>query len=164
MKSVWDLRTSHRIEDVGWPEDHDASKYKVDAEPGELTILLPGEISIEGAFDVIANRPLLLDEGADRGLLQSLVVNYDEEPVRSAAERARDLVRRWGLDGSALEEWAARNSDGADYAGSGTLANTPSHPWSPEGPIVSISARARSGGSAYLSATVCWDRAEPAEG
>lgn len=154
---VWDLRTNHRINDVGWPEDNDGSTFKVDPEPGELTILLPGEISIAGPFDVVANRPLKLDEDADRDVLQYLVVNFDEEPVSDAAARARDLVQRWGLDGTRLEEWALRNADGPDYAGSATMANTPSHPITDDGPIMSILARARDVDDAYLSVTVSWD-------
>ena len=163
--SVWDLRTSHHIDDVGWPEGHDGSTFKVDPEPGELTILLPGRISIDGPFDVVANRPLKLAEDADRDVLESLVINYDEEPVSDAAARARDLVRRWGLDGTRLEEWALRNADGPDYAGSATMANTPSHPITDDGPTMDILARARDVDDAYLSITVYWGREEgPAPG
>ncbi len=115
VPAVWDLRTSHRIEEVGWPEDLDTSKYFVDPEPGELTILLPEGVTIEGPFDVVANRP----PGDTTGdLLENLVVNFDREPMADAAQRARELVQRWGLDGARLAEWAARNADGRDNTGS----------------------------------------------
>ncbi len=159
VPAVWDLRTSHRIEDVGWPEDLDSSKYFVDPEPGELTILLPEGVTIEGPFDVVANRP----PGDTTGdLLENLVVNFDREPMALAAQRARDLVQRWGLDGTRLAEWAARNADGVDNGPGGARAYTPSHPLGDEGPTIALIARALDGGAAYLTVDVFWnpDRAE----
>lgn len=53
VPAVWDLRTSHRIEDVDWPEDLHSDSFQVDPEPGDLTILLPEGVTIEGPFDVV---------------------------------------------------------------------------------------------------------------
>ncbi|MBW3651602.1 MAG: hypothetical protein KY458_13640 [Actinobacteria bacterium] len=156
VKPVWDLRNSHRIEDVGWPAGHEGSTYKVDPPPGELTILLPKEVTIEGPFDVIANRPLLLEGEVDHGLLEYLVINYDREPVPDAARRAADLTRRWNLDGSELAAWAARNADGRDNSPGGSMASTSEHPLTEDGPFLSIDARALTDGRAYLSVTVFW--------
>ncbi|MBW3651600.1 MAG: hypothetical protein KY458_13630 [Actinobacteria bacterium] len=156
VKPVWDLRDSHRIEDVGWPAGHEGSTYKVDPPPGELTILLPKEVTIQGPFDVIANRPLLLAEGEDRSVLEYLVVNYDREPVRDAARRAAELARQWGLDASRLAEWAARNADGRDNSPGGSMATTGSQRPTEDGPSLSIDARALSSGESYLSVTVSW--------
>ena len=154
VKPVWDLRHSHHIEDVGWPEGHEGSTYKVDPPPGELTILLPQEVTIEGPFDVIANRPLLLEGEVDHGLLEYLVINYDREPVPDAARRAANLTRRWDIDGSELAAWAARNADGRDDSPGGSMASTSERPLTEDGPLLSIDARALTDGRAYLSVTV----------
>ncbi|HEV2069930.1 MAG TPA: hypothetical protein VGR26_09065 [Acidimicrobiales bacterium] len=156
VKPVWDLRNSHRIEDVGWPAGHEGSTYKVDPPPGELTILLPKEVTIQGPFDIIANRPLLLEGEVDHGLLEYLVINYDREPVSDAARRAADLTRRWNLDGSELAAWAARNADGRDNSPGGSMASTSEQPLTEDGPFLSIDARALTDGRAYLSVTVFW--------
>lgn len=157
VKAVWDLRTSHTVDDIGWPESHDGSTYKVDPPPGELTILLPEEISVEGPFDVIANRPFQRDERADRDQLEYLVINYDREPVADAARRAAELSRLWGIDGSRLAEWGIRNAGRVDLSAGGAMESTGSQPLTDAGPSMSIKARAVDEGQAYLSVTVSWD-------
>ena len=164
VKPVWDLRTSHTVDDIGWPESHDGSTYKVDPSPGELTILLPEEISVEGPFDVIANRPFRRDEQADRGQLEYLVINYDREAVADAARRAAELSRRWGIDGSKLAEWGIRNADGVDLSAGGAMESTGSKSLTDAGPSLSIKARAFGEDQAYLSVTVSWDTAAPESG
>ncbi len=160
VKPVWDLRNSHRIEDVGWPEDNDLDLYHVVAEPGELTILLPADVVIEpppeGALTVIPSRPPDFAEGADHGRLESIVVNYPDEPVPAAARRAAALAGQWGIDASRLAEWAARNADGVDLSAGGSMATTGSQRPTEGGPSLSIDARALSAGESYLSVTVSW--------
>ncbi|HEV2070775.1 MAG TPA: hypothetical protein VGR26_13360 [Acidimicrobiales bacterium] len=160
VKPVWDLRDSHRIEDVGWPEDNDLSLYHVVANPGELKILLPAGVVVEPPpqrrFDVIANRPFPREEGVDHGVLEYLVVNYDREPVRDAARRAAELARQWGIDASEIAHWAARNADGVDLSPGGSMASTGSQRPTEDGPSLSIDARALSSGESYLSVTISW--------
>ena len=155
VPAVWDLRNSHRIEDVGWPEDLDSSKYFVDPEPGELEILLPEGVTIEGPFDVVANRP----PGDTTGdLLENLVVNFDREPVAQAAQRASELAQRWGLDGARLADWVARNADGRDNSAGGAHVFVPSRELGDGGPTIELQAWAMSDGRAYLSVGVVWER------
>ncbi|MBW3644072.1 MAG: hypothetical protein KY441_01025 [Actinobacteria bacterium] len=160
VKPVWDLRNSHRIEDVGWPEDNDLDLYHVEAEPGELKILLPAGVVIEpppeGPITAIPSRPFDFDTSADHGQLDYIVVNYPREPVRDAARRAAELARQWGLDASRLAEWAARNADGRDNSPGGSMATTGSQRPTEDGPSLSIDARALSTGESYLSVTVSW--------
>ena len=152
---VWDLRTSHRIEAMNWPEDLDSDSYFVDPEPGELTILLPEGVTIEGPFDVVANRP----PGDTTGdLLENLVVNFDREPVAQAAERAADLAQRWSLDATRLEEWAARNADGRDNSAGGAHVFVPTRQLGNGGPTLELQAWALSDGRAYLSVGAVWER------
>ena len=144
---------------MNWPEDIDSDSYFVDPEPGELTILLPEGVTIEGPFDAVAGRP----PGDTSGqVLQTIVVNFDREPMAQAAHRARELVQRWGLDGTRLEEWAARNAVRRDNTGS--LEYTPSHRLGTDGPSIAIQARALTGGRAYLSVIVFWGLDRPAVG
>lgn len=82
-------------------------------------------------------------------------MNFDREPVAQAAQRASDLVQRWGLDGTRLEEWAARNAVRRDNTGSQEY--TRSRRLGAEGPTIDIKARALTDGRAYLNVSVVWD-------
>ncbi|MBW3558048.1 MAG: hypothetical protein KY454_14025 [Actinobacteria bacterium] len=165
MKPVWDLRNSHRIEDVGWPGDNDLGLYHVVAEPGELRILIPAGVVIEpppeGPITAIPSRPPDFAEDADHTQLENIVVNYPTEPVRDAARRAAELARRWGIDGSELAAWAARNAEGPDLSVDGSMTSTRARRLTDDGPFLSLDARARSVEESYLSVTVSWDNERP---
>ena len=82
-------------------------------------------------------------------------------PWPKPPQRARELVQRWGLDGTRLEEWAARNADGRDNSSGGPRPYTPSHPLGGESPTIDLAARALSDGHAYLTVNVFWERDRP---
>ncbi len=88
--------------------------------------------------------------------MDNIVVNYPREPLSDAARRAATLAQRWGLDGSRLAEWAARNANGQDLSPGGTQAHTPPRRLEEGGPTLDINARALPDGRAYLSVTVSW--------
>lgn len=159
VKPVWDLRESHTMDDVGWPKDLDSDAYKADPPPGTLTILLPEGVTIDGPFDVSAGRPFSDMGGRE---IEDLVINYDREPLARTVERASDLVQAWGLDGTRLGEWAARNADGRDNSPGGPTGRTPTRRLGADGPTIALGTRALSDGRAYLTVNVFWS--EPGAG
>jgi hypothetical protein len=111
VERVWDLRTSHTVADVGWPEGHEASEYIVEPGGEPVRVLLPGGLEVTEAQRLFArlapgDRPDPEDPGATP--LESVGLAFPNEDPDAALQRARELAAVWGVDVSALEEAHAR--------------------------------------------------------
>jgi hypothetical protein len=147
----WDLSSSHRTSDVGWDlsaeelSDTDLDATQVE-EVSSTRLTLPAGRVFEaetGVRDIILSR-----EGA---LLNNVQVTFDEETAEDAYDRAKTLVKKWGLDGRNIEAWYAEakgktGSEAADVDVSTAFADVAGQDadagsLGPDGPYVTVRVR-----------------------
>jgi hypothetical protein len=146
---VWDLRSSHTLADVGWPEGHQASELVVEADRSPVTVLLPGGLELTEGRRLFArlapgDRPDPEDPGATE--LESVGVAFPNEDADLALQRAQQIAAEWDVDISDLVAAHARQDGQLAYSERARLDDASG----------SITLRARRDGSGYVVVDVHW--------
>lgn len=148
--TTWDLRDSHAITDVGWPDSAaDLSAFEARTSEGLERILLPGDVEVTGDFRANASRAGGL---AGRDLsdeLRSLTVTFADEPIDDVLDRARAYGEPLGIDLSSIVDWAEANASG-QATGAGEGLATSSTVDLDDTTTLSLSTRARPFGEGLL--------------
>jgi hypothetical protein len=116
----WDLRRSHTIDDVRWPEDQrDLSAAQVEPEGDVRIRLRAGTFAAPGGAIARINlgRGDARSRDVDEVLLTSTPRTTDE-----AATLAREWARQWNLPTEPIDDWArkaARDPKATAFTGSG---------------------------------------------
>jgi hypothetical protein len=148
-EEVWDLRTSHRLADVGWPEDLRRSEHTVDGTRRPVRVLLPGDVEVDDAHRLFANLPPGAAPDPDDPLatpLESVGINFPEEDIGAALARAERIAEAWGAD-VANPRAAARPGGGIAHSQIVELGD--------DG-VGQVSLRARGDGTGYAWLEVAW--------
>ena len=145
---VWDLRDSHTVDDVDWPNDLTA--FEVTSDDGLEQILLPGGVEVTGEFRAGPFRPT-----ADAEEFDTLSITFARESVEEVVARAEGYADQVGIDMAPIREWAADNADGQDTSPGGALS-TSANPETVDGAGFAISTRAVPEGDALMRLQVSW--------
>lgn len=153
VMAVWDLRETRSVEAVGWPEDA-VWAFEATTGQGLERILLPGGLTIDGAFRANVLRAEALAGEPDEQVLQDLSVTFEPEPMEAVRARADAYADRLDLGPGAIPGWATANRASQDpgnataLSSSTTLGDTPI--------VVQLETRAFPEGDAVLRVHVSW--------
>lgn len=156
--SVWDLRTTHDVDAVGWPEDM-GSAFEANTAQGLDRVLLAGDVVVDGEFRVNPARDGGLYGRPYDEQLRSLAITFERESVGDVMDRARAYADELGVDLGDLPRWAMANSDRQDTSPGGATALSRTATL-PDGAEVQLATRAFPDGDALLRLLVVWPRDE----
>ena len=96
----WDLSSSHTLEDVGWPDDRDASTQIAFEDIESVDVTFPGDLTIEAGDEV--HRIWVERDDNEVVLVQ---IDFENQTAEDALDRAKDLADAWDIPTEPLDEW-----------------------------------------------------------
>lgn len=152
---MWDLRRTHSVEAVDWPDDA-GSGFEVSSGQGLERILLPGDVVVTGDFRANPGRGGGLRGSPYDDRLSDLTITFAREPVGEVLERARLYARQFGLGLGDLPRWAEANAAGLALGAGGGSAMSERGRLEPEGPSAQLMTQAFPDGDAVLRVLIVW--------